>query len=219
MKVILLSELRGKGGEGDVVEVSQGYAENYLLPKRIAIAATPGNIKQLEERRHNIEKREEKRIADAEAAREGLDGKTVKVNVRVGEEGQLFGSVTSVMIADAIKEQLGIDVDRRRVEREGNIKMAGTHEVAVNLYREISANLYVVVGDVTEPEAEEAEVEESPTVEEILAADDAEIAAAKAEAEAAEAAEEAAEEEAETEEDDSEDDANDDSEEAEVTED
>lgn len=66
MKVILLDELRGKGGEGDLVEVAQGYAENYLFPNKIAQPATPGNIKQLEQRRHNIEKREEKRIADAD---------------------------------------------------------------------------------------------------------------------------------------------------------
>ena len=129
--------------------------------------ATPGNLKQLEERRHNIIKREEKRIADAEAAKAALDAKTVKVDARVGEEGQLFGSVTSTMVADAIKEQLGIEVDRRRVERSAAIKTAGVHEVAVNLYREISATVYVVVGDVNaveeeaaeEPEAEEAEVE------------------------------------------------------------
>ena len=68
MKVILLGELKGKGGEGDVIDVAQGYAENYLLPKRLAIKATPGNLKQLEERRHNIALREAKRIADAEAS-------------------------------------------------------------------------------------------------------------------------------------------------------
>ena len=67
MKVILLGELKGKGGEGDVVEVAQGFAENYLFPNRMALPATKGNMKQLEERRHNIAKREEKRIADAEA--------------------------------------------------------------------------------------------------------------------------------------------------------
>ena len=91
MKVILLSELRGKGGEGDIVDVAQGYAENYLFPQRIAIAATKGNIKQLEERRHNIAKREEQRIADAEATKAALEGKSVTVEAKVGEEGQLFG--------------------------------------------------------------------------------------------------------------------------------
>ena len=110
MKVILLGELRGKGGEGDVVDVAQGYAENYLFPRRLALPATPGNIKQLEERRHNIAKREEKRIADAEATKATLDGKKVVVDARIGEDGQLFGSVTSAQIVDAIKAQLGVEV-------------------------------------------------------------------------------------------------------------
>ena len=181
MNVILLGELRGKGGEGDVIDVAQGYAENYLLPKRLAIKATPGNLKQLEERRHNIAKREEKRIADAEAAKAALDAKTVKVDARVGEEGQLFGSVTSTMVADAIKEQLGIEIDRRRVERSTAIKTAGVHEVSVNLYRDIAASVYVVVGDVTaeeaeeEPEADEAvEGAEAEDAEEAEASEDAE---------------------------------------------
>ena len=163
MKVILLGELRGKGGEGDVVDVAQGYAENFLVPKRMAIAATPGNIKQLEERRHNIAKREEKRIADAEAVKAALEGKNVTVDVKVGEEGQLFGSVTTTMIAAAIKDQLGVEVDRKRVERSAAIKQAGIHEVNVNLYREIGATLTVTVGDPSlfAPEAAEAEVEET----------------------------------------------------------
>ena len=98
MKVILLSELRGKGGEGDVVDVAQGFAENYLFPNKIAQPATPGNIKQLEERRHNIEKREAERIAAAEATKAALDGKSVTVDAKIGEEGQLFGSVTPAQI-------------------------------------------------------------------------------------------------------------------------
>ena len=124
MKVILLGELRGKGGEGDVVEVAQGFAENYLFPNKIAILATKGNLKQLEERRHNIAKREETRLADAAALKEILEGKSVKVDARIGEEGQLFGSVTSANIADAIKEQLGVEIDRKRIARSQAIKMA-----------------------------------------------------------------------------------------------
>ena len=177
MKVILLGELRGKGGEGDVVDVAQGYAENYLFPNRIALPATPGNIKQLEERRHNIAKREEKRIADAEATKAALDGKLVNVIVKVGEEGQLYGSVTTAMIADAVEAQLGITIDRKRIERSSAIKTAGKHEVTVNLYREISAQLGLLVGDGTEAPAEEV-VEEAAEVE----------AEAEAEAEVAEEA-------------------------------
>lgn len=153
MKVILLGELRGKGGEGDVVDVAQGYAENFLFPNRMALAATPGNIKQLEERRHNIAKREEKRIATAEQTKSALEGKNVQIAVKVGEEGQLFGSVTNAMIADAVKEQLDIEIDRKRIEHH-SIKVAGVHEVVINLYREISATLQLTVGDASQQTAE-----------------------------------------------------------------
>jgi large subunit ribosomal protein L9 len=161
MKVILLGELRGKGGEGDVVDVAQGYAENMLFPKRLALPATPGNIKQLEERRHNIEKREDKRVSDAKALKAALDGKSVKIDAKVGEEGQLFGSVTSQMIADAIASQLDVTVDRKRIELNRAIKTAGVHEVVINFYRDIDAKLTLQVGTVVapEPEPETAEPE------------------------------------------------------------
>ena len=160
MKVILLEEVRGKGGEGDVVDVAQGFAENFLFPRHIAIKATKGNLKQLEERRHNIAKREEQRLSDAAALKETLESKPVTVEARIGEEGQLFGSVTSTMIANAVAEQLNAEIDRKRISRSHAIKMAGRHEVEVNLYREINATLTVLVGVEDEP-AEETEVEET----------------------------------------------------------
>jgi large subunit ribosomal protein L9 len=169
MKVILLGELRGKGGEGDIVEVAQGFAENFLFPNGIAQPATPGNIKQLEERRHNIAKREEKRIADAEALKAQIDGKQVVVDAKIGEEGQLFGSVTTTMIADAIEEQLGVEVDRKRVGKGQALKTAGVHQVDVNIYREIGATVNVQVGKdlVSEAEPEpEPEPEAAAEVEE-----------------------------------------------------
>ena len=156
MKVILTDELRGKGGEGDIVDVAQGYAENFLFPNKMALPATPGNIKQLEERRHNIEKRE--RIAAAEALKAAIDGKSVTVDAKIGEEGQLFGSVTPAQIAEAIKAELGVEVDRKRVGRGNAIKTSGKHEVEVNFYREISATVTVLVG-VTEEEPAEEETE------------------------------------------------------------
>ncbi len=190
MKVILLGELRGKGGEGDVVEVAQGFAENYLFPNGIATPATPGNMKQLEERRHNIAKREEKRIADAEALKAQIDEKLVVVDVKIGEEGQLFGSVTTTMIADAIEQQLGVEVDRRRVGKGQSLKTAGIHQVEVNIYREISATVTVQVGKELVTEEESAPEVEEPETE---ATDEA---AAPAEAEAADEAAEAPEVEA-----------------------
>lgn len=166
MKVILLGELKGKGGEGDVVEVAQGFAENYLFPNRMALPATKGNIKQLEERRHNIAKREEKRIADAEALKAALDGKTVLIDAKVGDEGQLFGSITNTMVADAVKKDLGVEVERKRIELNRAIKTSGLHTVKVSLYREISAELSLQVGKpVEEVPAEEPEAAEAPAAE------------------------------------------------------
>ena len=146
MKVILLDEIKGKGGEGDVVEVAQGYAENFLFPKKLAVAATKGNLKQLDERRNNIAKREAVRLATANETKAAFEGKTVTVDVKVGDEGILFGSVTAAMIADAIKAQLGMDIDRKRVELGKPIKVAGAHTVAISLYREIKAEVVVLVG-------------------------------------------------------------------------
>lgn len=165
MKVVLLGEIKGKGGEGDVVDVAQGYAENYLFPKKLAVAATKGNLKQLEERRNNIEKREAVRIADANTLKETLEGKSVVVDAKVGDEGVLFGSVTSAMIADAVKAQLGVELDRKRIELGKPIKMAGSHEVVVSLYREIRATLTVLVGVTADEEVEEEAVEETAEAE------------------------------------------------------
>jgi large subunit ribosomal protein L9 len=145
MKVILLQELKGRGGEGDVIEVARGFAVNYLLPRKVAIEATSGNVKQLEQRRHNIQKREETRIGSAESLRSALDGKTVTIAAKVGEEGRLFGSITSLMVEEAIKEQLGVEVDRRKIETHGHIKEVGQHVVDISVYRDMKAHVTVDV--------------------------------------------------------------------------
>ena len=163
MKVILLQELKGKGGEGDVVDVAPGFANNYLLPQKLAILATKGNLKQLEQRKHNIAKREENRIADAEKMKAALEGATVKVEAKVGEEGQLFGSVTAVMIADAIKAATDLEVDKRRLELGHAIKTAGEHEVGYGIYRDIKVSVKLLVGNIDEP-AEAEVVEETVEV-------------------------------------------------------
>ena len=170
MKVILLQELKGKGGEGDVVDVAPGFANNYLLPQKVAILATKGNLKQLEQRKHNIAKREENRLADAGKIKETLDGALVKVEAKVGEEGQLFGSVTAQMIADAIKAATDVDVDRRRIELGHAIKTAGQHEVTILLYRDIKTTVKLFVGGADDEVAPaEAEVVEE-TIEEVVEA-------------------------------------------------
>ena len=170
MKVILLTELKGKGGEGDVVEVARGFFNNYLGPQKMAVLATKGNLKQLEQRKDNIAKSEEQRIADANALKASLEGKKVLVEVKVGEEGVLFGSVTAAMIADAVKAELGIEIDRKRLELKKAIKTAGEHVVALSIYRDIKVDLNLVVGEAMAEEAAEEVVEEVETAEEAVEA-------------------------------------------------
>lgn len=174
MKVILLKELKGRGGEGDVIEVANGYANNYLLTQGYAIKATKGNLKQLEQRKHNIAAREENRIAEANASKAALDALTVKVEARVGEEGVLFGSVTAAQIAEALKAQADMEIDRRRIEIKTAIKTAGEHTVQVSLYRDIKADLTVLVGDETTFNAPAEEEVAEETAEEAAAEETAE---------------------------------------------
>lgn len=172
MKVILLTELRGKGGEGDVVDVAPGFFNNYLGPQKMAILATKGNLKQLEQRKGNIAKREEKRIADAEALKASLEGKSIFVEAKVGEEGVLFGSVTAAMVADAVRAETGVEIDRKRLEMGSAIKTAGAHTVTLSIYRDIKVELALTVGDkkeeepVAEEAVEAAEVAEEAATEE-----------------------------------------------------
>jgi len=205
MKVILMKELKGKGGEGDVVEVAQGFAENYLFPQGIAIEATKGNLKQLEQRMHNIQKREATRLDNADGVKNALNEKEIVIVTKVGEEGQLFGSVTATMVAEAIQEQLGVEIDRKRVDIAKPIKTAGEHTVSVSIYREIKAEVKVnvkseemVAAEAAAAEAEAAAAEEAAEAEAEVAEEAAE---AEAEAEVAEEAEEVVEaaEEAEAE--------------------
>ena len=175
MKVILLQELKGKGGEGDVVDVAPGFANNYLMPQGIPILATKGNLKQLEMRKNNIAKREATRLADADKLKSVLDGASVKVDAKVGEEGQLFGSVTATQIAEAIKEALGVEIDRRRIEAGKAIKTAGQHEVVISIYRDIKATVTLLVGiDEVAAEKEAEEVETEAVAEEAAAEEAAE---------------------------------------------
>ena len=193
MKVILQEELHGKGGEGDVIDVARGFA-NYLLIQGIAIEATKGNLKQLEQRRNNIAKREEVRIANANDLKAKLEATEVTIGAKVGDEGNLFGSVTAQMIVDALAGE-ELTVDRRRVEIPEAIKTVGEHQVLVSLYRDIKAAVKV---NVVDENAAAAPAEAEEVAEEAAeAAEEAVEEAAEAVEEAAEAAEEAVEEAAE----------------------
>lgn len=158
MKVILTEEIRGLGTRGDVVTVKDGYARNFLLPKNLAREATTANLKQIEhERRKWALLAQQEKDAAAKAA-QAVKGVKVRIEKRVGEHGQLFGSVTANEIADALLEK-GIEVDKRRIELEQPIKTLGVHEVEVKLHREVSAHIEVEVAAIGVEKLEEPAAE------------------------------------------------------------
>lgn len=177
MKVILLDEVKGKGREGEVVDVARGFAVNFLFPRKLAVEATSGNLKQLEARKGNIEKRESARRSEAEQHAGAIEGKTVIVEAKAGDEGRLYGSVTASMIAEAIADQLGVEVDRRRMDVHGHIKTTGEHPVTVSVHQDVKADLVVKVVPVGgEPEAPAAPAQAAAPAEEPAAEEAAETA-------------------------------------------
>ena len=144
MKVILTDEIRGLGTRGDVVTVKDGYARNYLIPKNLAREATTGNLKSVEQERKKWALLAQQEKAVAEKAAASVQGVKVTIATRVGEHGNLFGSVTANDIADALVAR-GIEVDKRRIGLAHPIKTLGTHDVDVRLHREVSAHVQVEV--------------------------------------------------------------------------
>jgi large subunit ribosomal protein L9 len=144
MKVILTEEIRGLGTRGDVVTVKDGYARNYLLPKNLAREASAGNLKQIEHERRKwaLLAQQEKDVA--QKAADKVKGVKITIEKRVGEHGQLFGSVTANEIADGLLAK-GIEVDKRRIELEQPIKNLGLHDVDVRLHRDVIAKIQVEV--------------------------------------------------------------------------
>jgi large subunit ribosomal protein L9 len=165
MKVILIDEIRGLGTRGDVVNVKDGYARNYLLPKNLAREATPGNLKSVEQERKKWALLASKEQEQAQKAANAVKGTKIVVQKRVGESGQLFGSVTANEIADALTEK-GFEVDKRRIELPHVIKTLGVHDVEVRLYKDVTAQIQVEVVPIgvekfEEPEAKPETKEEA----------------------------------------------------------
>ncbi|MDF4251688.1 MULTISPECIES: 50S ribosomal protein L9 [unclassified Streptomyces] len=145
MKIILTNEVSGLGAAGDVVEVKDGYARNYLVPRGFAIRWTKGGEKDVEQIRRARKIREIATIEQADEIKSRLESLRVGLTVRAGEQGRLFGSVTQADIADAIKASGGPDVDKRRIEVGSPIKSLGAHQVAVRLHADVTATVGVDV--------------------------------------------------------------------------
>ncbi len=140
MKVILRKNFEQLGKIGDIVEVKDGYARNFLIPRDIAAVATKGNIRALEVEKEQKAKKLAKALEDAKALAEKLSSASVSIPVKVGEEDKIFGSVTAQMIADALKEK-GFDIDKRKIEIKEPIKSLGIYDVAVKVYPSVEATV------------------------------------------------------------------------------
>jgi large subunit ribosomal protein L9 len=143
MKIILKENQKNLGHQGDILVVKDGYANNFLFPKGIAIMATPSNIKILEENNRQGALKRTKLKTDAEAVAEKLKDVTITIGTKAGANDKIFGSVTSLQIAQVLSTK-GYDIDRRKIE-VGDIKVLGTYEATVNLHRDVVVNVKVEV--------------------------------------------------------------------------
>ena len=132
MQVILIQDVNNLGGANEVVTVKNGYARNFLIPQKMAVEASPSNLKQMEERLKQIKKKEDKMMAEINKVIEVLKEGTVKIGAKTGTSGKIFGSVTNVQIARAIREQKGYEVDRRRIHIIDEIKELGNFKARVD---------------------------------------------------------------------------------------
>lgn len=147
MKVILLADVKGTGKKEEIVNVSDGYARNFLFPKKLAVEATPGASKEIGRKKAAAHQREMERRAEAEKKAASLRGKVITVTAKCGAQGRLYGSITGQEIADALNAQHQVSVDKRKIDLAEPIRAVGETDVVVKLYPEISAKMTVrVVG-------------------------------------------------------------------------
>mgnify|MGYP003375172992 CR=1 FL=1 len=145
MIVILNKDVKGTGKAGDVVKVSDGYARNMLLPKGYAKEATEGNVRSLEKQKAIAAKKKAEEKADAQVRADELNKLSVRIKTKVGDSGKIFWSITSKDIAEALKAQHGIELDKKKIQLSSTIKQIGEVSVDVKLYPEVTAQLKVVV--------------------------------------------------------------------------
>jgi large subunit ribosomal protein L9 len=144
MKVILRQDFETLGKIGEVVDVKDGYARNFLFPRGLAYAALKGNIRALDDEKKSVEKRNLQELKAAETLAAELESVSVTIPVQVGEEDKIFGAVTTQMIADALKEK-GHDIDKRKVEIEEPIKALGIYAVSLKIHQSVNAKIKVWV--------------------------------------------------------------------------
>ena len=145
MKVILVEDVKALGKKGEIVNVSDGYARNCILPKKLGLEATSKNLNDLKLKKANEAKVAQEQLEEAQALAKKIEAGKVELAIKVGEGGRAFGSVSSKEIAAAVKEQLGYDIDKKKVQLKDAIKALGTHTVPVKLHAKVTAELKVIV--------------------------------------------------------------------------
>ena len=132
MEIVLIQDVDNLGGKNEVVKVRNGYARNYLIPRGLAVEANPANRKQLDERLKQVKKREEKMLAEINSVIAKLNESPLRVGAKTGTSGKIFGSVTSLQISRAIRDQKGYDIDRRKITITDDVKELGTYKAAID---------------------------------------------------------------------------------------
>ena len=145
MKVILLEDVKSLGKKGQIVNVSDGYARNFVLPKKLGLEATSKNLNDLKLQKANEEKVAKQILEEAKELAKKVEAGKVEVKIKVGEGGRTFGSVSTKEIAVAVKEQMGYDIDKKKIQLKDAIKTLGTHVVPVKLHQKVTAELKVIV--------------------------------------------------------------------------
>lgn len=145
MKVILLEDVKSLGKKGEIVNVNDGYARNCILPKKLGIEATNKNLNDLKLKKANEAKVAQEQLEEAQALGKKIEAGKVELAIKVGENGRTFGSVSSKEIAIAVKEQMGYDIDKKKIQLKDAIKTLGTHTVPVKLHQKVTAELKVIV--------------------------------------------------------------------------
>ena len=147
MKVILQQDVKGQGKKGQLIEASDGYARNFLLPRKLAVEATPDNVNKMKMQDKARKAQEAAERAEAQAAAEKLKSCTVQLTAKAGNGGRLFGAVTTKEIADALKEQFGLEINKAKIVQEEPIKSFGTYELKCKLGYEVTGTLKVTVSE------------------------------------------------------------------------
>ena len=147
MKVILQQDVRGQGKKGQLIEASDGYARNFLIPRKLAVPATAENLNTMKQQEKAKKAQEAAEKAEAEALSEKLKTSVVKLTAKAGTGGRLFGAVTSKEISDGLKAQYGLDVAKSKIVQEEPIKAFGTYELKCKLGYEVTGTIYVVVAE------------------------------------------------------------------------